>query len=435
MNTRMLSSWGRYPLVTSRFCYASDLAMIRDAMRLADTLIPRGLGRSYGDSALAQHVLCLRSMDHFIHFDDTEGVVRCEAGVSLSDVLDVFVPKGWFLPVTPGTKFVTVGGAIASDVHGKNHHLHGCFSEYLVSFQLMLADGSVIECSREAHAELFYATCGGMGLTGVILTATFKLKKIDSAFIDETIIKAENLSQLFELFEQYKTATYSVAWVDCLATGNSLGRSLFMLGEHAQEGTLLPSKNKKITIPCTMPAWLLNQYSISAFNALYYHKQRQNEVSHRVHYDKFFYPLDGLNHWNRLYGKNGFTQYQFVLPKSSGLTGMTEILEKITESRRGSFLSVLKACGPANENPLSFPMEGYSLALDFKMESGLFQLLDSLDKIVASYGGRIYLTKDVRLPENMFKQTYARWQEFANIRAQYGSDKKFHSLQSQRLGL
>lgn len=430
-----LTSWGKYPKINACVLNANTANIISEFVAQKQTVIPRGLGRSYGDSALAENVVCLRALDHFIAFDSEQGILTCEAGVSLADILDVFVTRGWFLPVSPGTKFVTVGGAIASDVHGKNHHIDGCFSEFLMSFQLMLADGSIITCSRTLNAELFHATCGGMGLTGIILSANFKLKKIDSTLIHETIIRAENLQEIFELFEQHKDAHYSVAWIDCLATGKSLGRSLLMLGEHVKEGGLSLSRQKKVTIPFDMPSILLNQYSISAFNALYYHKQRSKEFSHLVHYDKFFYPLDSLNNWNRLYGKAGFTQYQFVLPKSSGLMGMTEVLKKITESRRGSFLSVLKACGKNNDNLLSFPLEGYSLALDFKIEPGLFELLDELDKIVLNYGGRVYLTKDVRISEAMFKKSYSRWQEFATIRTSSGSDKKFQSLQSQRLGL
>lgn len=430
-----LTSWGKYPNVEAVLFFAKTFADMKHCLHASDNIIPRGLGRSYGDSALAQNVLCTTSLDHFMAFDETQGILTCEAGVSFSTILELIVPKGWFLPVTPGTKFITVGGAIASDVHGKNHHLDGCFSQHLMSFQLMLADGSIVECSRTLRPELFHATCGGMGLTGIILSATFSLKKIESAYIYETILRAENLQEAFELFEKHHASSYSVAWIDCLSTGKSLGRSLVMLGEHTKEGGLFINRNKKLTIPCNMPTWLLNQHSIAAFNAVYFHKQQLKQFSHAVHYDKFFYPLDGLNHWNRLYGKNGFTQYQFVLPKAAGLMGMTEVLKKITASRRGSFLSVLKECGPQNKNYLSFPVEGYSLALDFKIEPGLFELLEDLDNIVLSYGGRVYLTKDVRMSETTCKQSYPQWQEFDTVRKRYGADKKFQSLQSKRLGL
>ena len=431
-----LSGWGRYPLLLESIIFSPcNTAEIAGCLRAKNSLITRGLGRSYGDSSLAPQILSTLSLNHFIAFDEDTGVLSCEAGVSLADILSTFVPKGWFLPVTPGTKFVTVGGAIASDVHGKNHHVDGSFSDHVHSFQIIVADGSAIECSRILHPELFHATCGGMGLTGVIVNATIALKRVQSAYIDETVIKAKNLKEVFRLFEEHQASTYSVAWIDCLSSGESLGRSLLMLGEHAKEGGLIARKKKKLTIPFNMPSLLLNQYSISAFNALYYHKQREQLVERRVHYDGYFYPLDSLHHWNRLYGKNGFTQYQFALPKSAGLEGMTAVLKEIAASKRGSFLSVLKAFGQGNENYLSFPMKGYTLALDFKITPGLFDLLDKLDSIVLHYGGRIYLTKDVRMSEAIFKQSYTKWPDFAKIRTQYGADKQFHSLQSSRLGL
>ncbi|MBP9727564.1 MAG: FAD-binding oxidoreductase [Gammaproteobacteria bacterium] len=430
-----LSGWGNYPIIEARSHSPQTIIDVSACLLNNNTLTPRGQGRSYGDSSLSPQILSTLSLNHFIAFDEDTGVLSCEAGVSLADILSTFVPKGWFLPVTPGTKFVTVGGAIASDVHGKNHHVDGSFSDHVHSFQIIVADGSDIECSRILHPELFHATCGGMGLTGVIVSATIALKRVQSAYIDETVIKAKNLKEVFRLFEEHQTSTYSVAWIDCLSSGEFLGRSLLMLGEHAKEGGLIARKKKKLTIPFNMPSLLLNQYSISAFNVLYYHKQREQVTERRVHYDSYFYPLDSLNHWNRLYGKNGFTQYQFVLPKSAGLEGMTAILKEISASKRGSFLSVLKAFGPGNENYLSFPMEGYTLALDFKIAPGLFDLLDKLDSIVLHYGGRIYLTKDVRMSELIFKQSYTKWPDFAKIRTQYGADKQFHSLQSSRLGL
>lgn len=426
-----LTSWGRYPIIESSLISPSSISEIL----LNTDIIPRGLGRSYGDSALAARVLSTLSLDHFLKFDEATGILTCEAGVSFSDILETFVPRGWFLPVTPGTKFVTVGGAIASDVHGKNHHIEGSFSRHVLSLEIMLADGSLLTCSQGQNTELFYATCGGMGLTGIIISATIQLKKIKSAYLNETTYKAKNLEEVFQLFEEHQAATYSVAWIDCLATGKNLGRSLLMLGEHAEEGGLILNTNKKLGIPFTMPTCLLNQYSIQAFNALYFNKQREKISQNFVHYDKYFYPLDGLNHWNRLYGKKGFTQYQFVVPKLAGLEGMTKILKEISSSKRGSFLSVLKSFGPANENYLSFPMEGYTLALDFKIEAGLFDLLERLDQIVLDYKGRIYLTKDVRMSEATFKQSYTKWTEFAKIRTHYGADKRFHSFQSERLGI
>ncbi len=448
-----LSGWGRYPQIDRTPLRPAHTPAVQSIIAAQVNpnpgstnlpgLVARGLGRSYGDSALANSLLTTQNLDHFLSFDEDSGVLNCAAGVSFAEILKVFVPKGWFLPVTPGTQFVTVGGAIASDVHGKNHHLDGSFSAHLISLKLMIASGEILECSNSQHRELFLATCGGMGLTGIILEASFQMLAIESAYIQETTWKTSNLAETLALFNEFQETTYSVAWIDCLSTGKHLGRSLLMLGEHAKKevlqansaGDLQVGKAGKLSIPIDMPNVLLNSYSVKAFNSLYYNKVRQKQTQRQVHYAPFFYPLDSIQNWNRLYGKQGFTQYQFVLPKAAGLEGMTKILSKIAESKRGSFLAVLKAFGKANDNYLSFPMEGYTLALDFKIDATLFAFLDELDAIVLDYGGRLYLTKDARMSAATFKQSYPLWEQFQEIRHQYGAEKVFNSLQSQRLGL
>ena len=430
-----LTSWGKFPYIEAKINKSTTNKTIEEQLYSSKNIIGRGLGRSYGDSALAENIIDMNLMDHFHSFDAKKGLLTCSAGVSLDSILTTFVPKGWFLSVTPGTKFVTVGGAIASDVHGKNHHLEGSFSDHVVSIKLATVSEGIIECSRIVRPELFFATCGGMGLTGVILDATFRLKSIRSAYIDQKTIKVHNLQMALELFEEYEDTTYSVAWIDCLSTGKNLGRSLLMLGEHSETGDLITHKSGKLNIPLDMPPQLLNKYSIQAFNSLYYHRLLKPVTENTVHYDPFFYPLDGIHNWNRMYGKTGFTQYQFVLPKSAGLEGMTEILTKIAESKRGSFLAVLKAFGKGNENYLSFPIEGYTLALDFKLDKKLFILLDELDNIVKSFGGRVYLSKDVRMSEAMFKESYPQWHQFMSIRNEYQANNVINSLQSMRLGI
>ena len=432
-----LHGWGRYPVVDATVFSPATAAAVVEAVQqeVQGPMIPRGLGRSYGDSSLASSVLQTTQMDHFLSFDDTSGELRCSAGLSLAEILDSFVPRGWFLPVTPGTRFVTVGGAIASDVHGKNHHRDGSFSEHISTMKVVTVSDGIVECSRQQFPELFHATCGGMGLTGVILEATLNLKPIRSSTIQETTIKAANLEEAVALLDDNHSAQYSVAWIDCLSTGQALGRSLLILGEHADSGELSAGSESKLAIPVEMPSALLNQYSIQAFNHLYYNRIRRRCSERRVDYQPYFYPLDGIAHWNRMYGRDGFVQYQFVIPRASGLEGMSAVLQRIAQSRRGSFLTVLKALGPDNENYLSFPMEGYTLALDFKMDFGLFALLDELDAIVSAHGGRIYLTKDARMSEAMFKSGYPDWEKFVAVRKEYGADKVFNSLQSQRLGL
>jgi decaprenylphospho-beta-D-ribofuranose 2-oxidase len=430
-----ISGWGRYPRIDAEVLLPKSGAACANALKESGALIPRGLGRSYGDSSLATEVLETTELQYFQEFDLDTGVLACDAGVSLYEILNVFVPKGWFLPVSPGTRFVTVGGAIASDVHGKNHHIDGSFCEHVLSFDIALGNGEVVTASPIQNPDLFHATCGGMGLTGIILSARIRLIPITSSDILETTIKAPNLDAVLDGFEKYVDSTYSVAWIDCLATGADLGRSLLMIGEHATDGGLHVASKKPITIPMDAPTQLLNPFSIKAFNALYYGKVLQAEQSRRTAFETYFYPLDQMLHWNRLYGKPGFLQYQFVIPKANGREGMRRILEEIAASGQGSFLAVLKAFGKQNENHLSFPVEGYTLALDFKVTPSIFKLLDRLDEMVLQYGGRLYLAKDARMTEATFKASYPRWQEFEAVRSKYHAIGKFASLQSKRLGL
>ena len=431
-----ITGWGKYPVIEASLCHPQSHRQVKDCLEEDFSGISRGMGRSYGDSSLAAQVVDVLPLNHILGFDSETGIVSCQAGVTLADLLSVFVPKGWFLPVTPGTKFVSVGGAIASDVHGKNHHIDGSFTDHLVEMLVMLADGNILTCSPSQNSDLFHATCGGMGLTGVILQASFRLKPINSSFIDEVTYKAPNLAAILELFEQYADSTYSVAWIDCSSRGKQMGRSLLMLGEHAPEDLECRTTGKsKLTLPVELPNSTLNRYTIRAFNNIYYHRIMRSKRKRRIHYEPYFYPLDSINHWNRLYGRNGFTQYQFVLPREAGKQGLHAILKRIVDSHRGSFLSVLKAFGPENANYISFPKAGYTLALDFKLDAGIFEFLNELDRIVLDYGGRLYLTKDVRMGEAMFKDSYPRWQQFHEVRQKYGAIDTFNSLQSQRLGI
>jgi FAD/FMN-containing dehydrogenase len=368
-----------------------------------------------------------------LSFDENAGLLVCEAGVLLSEIIAAFLPKGWFLKITPGTKLISVGGAIASDVHGKNHHVEGCFSECVDSMRILLPDGETRSCSK--GDELFRATCGGMGLTGVILDATLSLKRVGSIHIDQTTIKTHNLRETFDAFERYSSKPYSVAWIDCLAKGDEMGKCLLMVGDFCNDGDFEYVEKKRLNVPCEFPSFALNNLSVRAFNRLYYQKAPSGVSHQKVDIDTFFYPLDAINNWNRIYGKNGFTQYQFILPKDVSFDGLSEILNTIAASGKGSFLAVLKLYGAANENYLSFPMEGYSLALDFKIEKGLFRLLDQLDQVVLRYGGRIYLTKDVRVSRETFECGYPRLDVFRAFRKKMGMDEKFNSLQSKRLGL
>ncbi|MCK4792449.1 MAG: FAD-binding oxidoreductase [Desulfobacteraceae bacterium] len=430
-----LSGWGLFPKIDAQCCAFETQKGLHKCLQEGRDCIVHGLGRSYGDSSLNDRVILTKRFDKILEFDEGNGIITCESGASLADIIDAFLPRGWFLRVTPGTKFVTVGGAIASDVHGKNHHKVGCFSSCVESFELMVSDGEILWCSREENRDFFLSTCGGMGLTGIILSAKIRLKRVRSAYIRRRIIRASSLEEVFELFEQYAGCSYSVAWIDCLAKGKKMGRSLFILGEHADDGVFVVPEKKKFSVPFEFPGFFINKCSLSLLNALYFHIIGKCETEDIITFDRFFYPLDEIHNWNRLYGSKGFTQYQLVIPKENGFEGIVEILNRISDSGLGSFLAVLKLLGAENGNYLSFPMEGYTLALDFKIEPKLFPLLDALDEIVLKYGGRIYLAKDVRLTPEMFEQGYPGLEAFRKVRREYGLERKFQSMQSKRLRL
>jgi len=439
---KKIANWGNYPVMETEektFVFEQQLS---DAVLHSDNIIARGNGRCYGDASLAKHTISTLKYDKILSFDTQKGIFECQAGLTLDKILEVIVPKGWFLPVTPGTKFITVGGAIASDVHGKNHHVDGCFSHHVLDMNVLLSNGESITCSPDLNTDLFWATCGGMGLTGIITRARFDLKKIESSYIKQKQIKANNLEEVIELFEKYRHYTYSVAWIDCLQKGKYFGRSILMLGEHAKPEDLddnkksdplkLPSKTQ-ITFPFSLPSFVLNQFTVKAFNFLFYGKNLKREINNIVSYEPFFYPLDAILHWNRGYGKPGFVQYQFVLPLESK-QGLVEILNKISDKGLGSFLAVLKIFGK-QDDLISFPKEGYTLALDFPVRKGLFEFLDELDKLVLNYGGRIYLSKDARMKSEIFWNGYSNAHEFLDIVRKYNPNFKFNSIQAERLSI
>jgi FAD/FMN-containing dehydrogenase len=410
--------------------------------------IARGLGRSYGDSALnpasSGGTVLLDDINHLAAFDPATGAVTCAAGVSFAELIDVFLPRGWFLPVTPGTKFVTVGGAIAADIHGKNHHVDGTFGRFVDSLDLLTADGEVLTCSPSERADVFWATIGGMGLTGVILRATFRLRKVESAYVNVDYRKAKNLDEAFDLFQEGDQAyRYSVAWVDCLASGENLGRSVLMRGDHAAVADLPPSLRSRPlalrakrtkSIPFNFPSFVLNPWSVKAFNALYY--ARHHDGRKLVSYDAFFYPLDGILHWNRMYGRRGFIQYQALFPPESSRAGMRALLEAIAGSRMASFLAVLKSTGAANPGLLSFPKPGHTLALDLpNAEARLRNLVERLDAIVLEHGGRLYLAKDAMMSSGTFSRMYEKLDEFRGVRQRLDPRGRFSSAQARRLGI
>lgn len=438
-----LSGWGRYPVRDCMVWQPDDPAGLAAALRPLPQAIARGNGRSYGDASLnPDATIDLRRMTRLIAFDEATGVLVCEAGLLLSDLLAIFVPRGWFPPVTPGTRMVTIGGMIASDVHGKNHHGAGSFCDHVEWLDLDTGEGELRRCSQQENADLFAATCGGMGLTGVIVRACVRLVPIESAYMRQRTIRVSDLDQALALFEDAHAATYSVAWIDCMARGSSLGRSVILLGEHARRYELdsrrrvtplaRPARKPK-TVPIDFPEFALSGFNVRMFNHLYYAAQRPGDAL--VAYDPYFYPLDALLEWNRIYGRRGFVQYQSVLPLATSATGMRRLLEAISAAGAGSFLAVLKRMGPQSFGMLSFPMEGYTLALDFPASPDNLALLARLDAITAEHGGRVYLAKDACVAPQYFAAGYPRLGEFRDLRQRYGLDRRFSSLLSQRLGI
>jgi len=441
-----LTGWGRYPVVTSQVQRPEKVSALHHLVQheQTDNILARGAGRSYGDAALnaTGETLLTERLNRMLDFDEETGILRCEPGVTMREVLEVFVPRGWFPIVTPGTKFPTIGGCVAFDVHGKSHHQDGAFGRHVRKLKMVLASGEVVECSKEQNSDLFWATVGGMGLTGIITEVEFALRRIETAYIKAHNIKADNLDEAIALFEKYgEEYAHSVAWIDCLASGKSLGRSIVMFGNHADVNDLPPSQRAnplqikpkgRLKVTFDPPSGLLNRLTMSLFNTLYFGKQLAKETRAITDYDTFFYPLDFLWDWNRLYGKQGFVQYQCALPLETSREGLTEMLTLSSKKGWASFLAVLKRLGP-HEGWLSFPIEGYTLALDIPVKPGIWEFLDQLDALVLKYGGRVYLAKDARLSAQAFRQMYPEYPQWLAVKSRVDPHNRFTSALAQRL--
>ncbi len=426
MAAQVFTSWGR---VTPGPHEALGLSGRHQPLPLPEgegKVLPYGNGRSYGDSNLNPGGALLQGaqLDRFISFDAATGVLRCEAGVLLHDIIKLVLPQGWFPPVTPGTQFVTVGGAIANDVHGKNHHAAGSFGNHVLGFELLRSDGSRRWCSPIDEPAWYAATIGGLGLTGLITCAEIQLRRVANPFMDSETVRFRNLGEFFELSQaSERDFEYTVSWIDCAFTGQRLGRGLFNRANHAPavlDTRLVPPKltggvvEAARRVPLTPPISLINPLSLKAFNTLYFNKQVGDVVRSLQHYRPFFYPLDALLEWNRIYGPRGFYQYQCVVPHGQAYAATAELLDTIARSGQGSFLAVLKQFGePASRGMLSFPTPGTTLALDFPNTGPrVHKLFTALDDIVRKAGGRLYVAKDGRMGTELFKAGYPRLQEF-----------------------
>jgi len=414
---KRIFSWGRYPKITHHFVHKPAWNdQVPEILKAAasGSLLPYGLGRSYGDSCLnagRELIDCCR-LDRILGFDEATGMLRCESGVSISDIIDTFLPKGWFPSVTPGTRFVTVGGAIANDVHGKNHHCAGTFGAHVRQIGLHRSNDGLVVCNSEDNSQMFRATIGGLGLTGVIAWADIQLKRVAGPWMDAESIPFQSLSAFFDLTrESNDRFEYTVAWLDSFAGKNA--RGIFFRGNHAADKGKEFHSRRGPKLPFALPAWMLNRYSVKAFNTAYYRLHAARRGVAVVPYDSFFYPLDSIRQWNLLYGQLGFLQYQCVIPENN-IEAVEELLECIAQSGMGSCLGVLKQFGAAPPaGMLSFPRPGLTIALDFAMRGErTLQLMQSLDEIVRQSGGALYPAKDARMSPTLFEASFPRWQSF-----------------------
>ena len=440
-----LSGWGRYPRGPATVVCPENISQAVPPR--AGQMIARGQGRSYGDAAMFADgiVMLTEHLNRVGSFHEQSGVLKAEAGTTLGQVINDFLPRGWFPAVVPGTRFVSLGGCVAADIHGKNHHRDGGFGEHVKEFEIVLADRSRRRCSPQKNAELFWATVGGMGLTGLLTEISFQLIPVESSYLVVQHHQAKDLDASFEvLSDKDWDDHYTVAWIDCLARGSSLGRTVLMRGHHAGLDDL-PARlrdkpyskpRRQRNLGFDFPSWTLNSLGMKAFNELYYRLQGRRQRPFIADYESFFFPLDRIGNWNRIYGKRGFIQYQCVLPLAAAQKGMQALLEALAAAGRPSFLSVLKRFGPEGQGLLSFPFEGYTLTLDLPVDDDqLFPFLDRLDAIVLKHGGRVYLAKDARLSAEAFRVMYPRLAEWLRIKSTVDPENRFESDLARRLGI
>jgi FAD/FMN-containing dehydrogenase len=433
-----VAGWGRHPIGRGRVDRSGRPVIPAGA----DPVLARGLGRAYGDAAIPAVpgglvVECTRA-DRILAFDGEAGRLHCEAGLSVAEILRVFLPRGWFPPVTPGTKFVTVGACVACDVHGKNHHRDGSFGRFVERIVLVTAAGARVECGPDRERELFLATVGGMGLTGIIVEVTLRLRRVESPWIVQETVGVDGLeAMLAGLKRSADDWPYTVGWIDCLARGRAVGRGILMRGRHATAmeaaGRRAP-RGLALRMPVDAPEWVLNPLFMRWFNYLYYRRHGDALKRRVVSCDRFFYPLDAVGQWNRLYGRRGFLQYQCVLPREAGAAPLVAILDRLGASGAASFLAVIKDCGPASPAYLSFPMEGTTLALDLPYRGAPTEaLIHELNASVIAHGGRIYLAKDAVTRAEDFARMVPRLAEWRAVRDRWDPGHRFRSAQSVRL--
>jgi FAD/FMN-containing dehydrogenase len=436
-----LTGWGRWPASATRMVRPERF---RDLVPVEGPQIARGQGRAYGDAATNAEgtVILTERLNRFLDFDPSTGLLRAESGATLREIIQSFLPRGWFLPVTPGTSYCSVGGCLAADVHGKNHHAAGSFSAHVRSAEIALASGEIRRA--EPQDPLFWATAGGMGLTGIIRDVEIQLRPVETPMMSVRHLAVKGLEAMMEsLSDPANDDEYSVAWIDCLARGEALGRGVVMLGRHAREGDLpikAPNRARACaapqgpSVPFEFPSWALNPFTIRRFNEVFGWAQSR-KGAHLAPVWPYFYPLDAIRNWPRMYGRRGFLQHQWVAPEPEAKGLLQRVLREISEAGHASFLAVLKKMGPEGQGMLSFPKEGYTLSLDIPMRPGLLEFLDRIDQMVLSAGGRIYLAKDSRMKAELIPEMHPRLEEFRSVLHEVDPDGIFQSDLSRRLQL
>lgn len=436
--TNKISGWGNYPVGDALFSTANDENDVLKAIHSVGELTPRGNGRSYGDAAIGSRVLSSLGLNKIIGLDKQEGKVTCQAGVLLIDLLNYIVPHGFFLNVVPGTKYITIGGAVAADVHGKNHFEQGSFSRCVTGFRVMTHTGELLHCSSVENSDFFYGTFGGMGLTGFITEVDLQLTRIETTWIEATNLHCKGLHELFACFNKHNSAGYKIGWYDCF-TGFGIfttARHLLFneLNRHSKQVPLKPYLPSSIDVPLFMPSWFVNRYSIRLMNMLRLWRTSYGNKE-QVTFDSFFFPLDAVNNWNRVYGKNGFVQFQYAVPAVPAVDLTMDLLNKASARGYTCMLAVVKQLGPGEvKSPLSFPLEGFTVALDFKNQPGVIDMLKEFADRVAAKGGRIYLAKDTCMDNKTMLAGYPQIRKFRELVNRVNSTGKFNSNQSSRIG-
>ena len=432
----MITGWGNYipKKFKTNIFYPKNIIELKKLLSRKNCKYAaiRGNGRSYGDSSIGEKIISIRDFEKKIKIDYKNKILHCSANCTMGEINEVLIKKNFFFKVTPGTKFVTIGGAIASDIHGKNHHLEGSMSETIKEIELLLSNKKIIKCSKFKNKDIFKATTGGMGLTGVILSAKIKLKKIKSEYIYERKIVSNNLKETIDHFEKYRNWEYIVSWIDMSAKNLSLGRGITYLGKHTNNKII--EKNRDRTFKIFFPSFFLNNFFLKIYNKLFFHISKINK-EREIHLNQYFYPLDKIKNWNNLYGKKGFIQVQVLLKNKNVLKNLTRLIEFFQINKKYSFVTSLKKLGKKNNNYLSFPEYGYTIAMDIKYSNDIEKFHNKLENELKKINAKLYLTKDSLMRSDFFKSTYPELKKFRKIKTKIDKRKFFQSSQSKRLSM